>query len=407
MRCRHCSSELSHLFVDLGFQPPSNAYLDHKGLSGPEVTYPLRVRICDNCWLAQTEDYAAAEEFFSPDYAYLSSASSSWVTHAAAYVEMISERLSLGPDSFVIEVAANDGYLLQNFIKAGVPCLGIEPTDIAADIAEGKGIPVLRKFFGEALGKELAADGKQVDLICGNNVYAHVPDINDFTKGFTAVLKPEGVVTLEFPHLMRLVEENQFDTIYHEHFSYLSLIAVESIFEAAGLRIFDVDELPTHGKSLRIYGCRKDASHAKTDAVDALREEELSRGMATLDYYLGFQKRTDEIKNRLWEFLLEAHRAGKTVLAYGAAAKGNTLLNYAGVRADMIPYVFDAATSKQNMYLPGSHIPIRPPEELEKMHADYILILPWNLVDEISSQLRPTVGPDTKFARAIPELSVF
>lgn len=407
MLCRHCKAELSDIFVDLGHAPPSNAYLDDAALNAPEITYPLRIFVCSNCFLVQTEDFAAADVFFSPDYAYLSSASTSWLAHAASYVSMISDRLGLGPDSFVVEIASNDGYLLKNFVEAGVPCLGIEPTDSTAEIAEARGIPVIREFFGEALGKRLAAEGRKADLMCGNNVYAHVPDINDFTAGFAAALKPEGVVTLEFPHLMRLVEENQFDTIYHEHFSYLSLIAVERIFAANGLRLFDVEELPTHGRSLRVYGCLASSARETTEAVARLREEELSRGMASLDFYTGFQARTNEVKNALWEFLLTAHREGKTVVAYGAAAKGNTLLNYAGVRPDMIRFVYDAAPSKQMKYMPGSHIPILPPDQIDAAEPDYVLILPWNLSKEITGALARLRDRGTKFVTAIPEIRVF
>ena len=407
MLCRHCKTELSNIFVDLGFAPPSNAYLDDNALKAPEVNYPLRIFVCDKCFLVQTEDFAEADVFFSPDYAYLSSASTSWLAHAKSYVDMISDRLNLGSDSFVVEIASNDGYLLKNFVEAGVPCLGIEPTDSTAEIAEAKGIPVIREFFGEALGKRLADEGRKADLMCGNNVYAHVPDINDFTAGFAAALKPEGVVTLEFPHLMRLVEENQFDTIYHEHFSYLSLITVERIFAANGLRLFDVEELPTHGKSLRVYGCLASSQREVTQAVTTLRNEELSRGMDTLEFYTGFQTKTDEVKNALWEFLLKAHRAGKSVVAYGAAAKGNTMLNYAGVRPDMIRYVYDAAPSKQNKYMPGSHIPILAPDQIDAANPDYVLILPWNLSKEITTHLAHLRDRGTKFVTAIPEIRVF
>lgn len=407
MNCRHCDAELSQVFLDLGHAPPSNSYLSDATLRAAEVTYPLRLFVCSECRLVQTEDYAAADVFFSPDYAYFSSASRSWVEHASRYVEMISERLGLGSDSFVVEVASNDGYLLRNFVQAGVPCLGIEPTDSTADAAEKLGIPVIREFFGEALGKRLADDGQRADLICGNNVYAHVPDINDFTLGLAAALKPDGVITLEFPHLMRLVEENQFDTVYHEHFSYLALITVERIFGFAGLRVFDVEELPTHGKSLRIYGCLEGASHDTAPAVARLRDEEIARGMDTPAYYEGFQAKADEVKNALWEFLLQAHREGKSVLAYGAAAKGNTMLNYAGVRPDMIPAVFDAAEAKQNMYMPGSHIPILPPDRIEAMAPDYVIILPWNIAKEVTTQLSGLADNGTKFVTAIPHLKVF
>ncbi|MBN2907060.1 MAG: methyltransferase domain-containing protein [Rhodobacteraceae bacterium] len=406
MNCRHCNTPLSQVFLDLGHAPPSNAYLDAAALRAPEITYPLRILVCSDCKLVQTEDYAAAEEFFSPDYAYFSSTSRSWLDHAARYCAMITERLGLDAESLVIEVAANDGYLLRNFVAAGIPCLGIEPTDSTAIAAEALGIPIVREFFGEQMGRRLTTEGRQADLICGNNVYAHVPDINDFTRGLAAVLKPEGVVTLEFPHLLRLIEECQFDTVYHEHFSYLALGVVARIFRAAGLRVFDVEELPTHGGSLRVYGCLPDASYAESPAVARVLAEETRQGLDTLASYSQFQARADAVKNGLLAFLLEAKRTGKSVAAYGAAAKGNTLLNYAGVKPDLIPYVYDAAPSKQNHFMPGSHIPILPPSELESRRPDYVLILPWNIADEVRAQLAPLAEKGTKFVTAVPELKV-
>lgn len=406
MKCRHCSAPLSQAILDLGHAPPSNSYLTPDALRAPETTYPLRLYVCSECWLVQTEDYATADNFFSPEYAYFSSTSKSWLNHAARYVEAITERLGLGLDSMVIEVASNDGYLLRNFVAANIPCLGIEPTEGTANAAELVGVPVLREFFGEAVGRRLAAEGRSADLVCGNNVYAHVPDINDFTRGLAAVLKPEGVVTLEFPHLLRLVEENQFDTVYHEHFSYLSLTVVQRIFSANGLRLFDVEELLTHGKSLRIYGCRSDAAYVEAPGLSRVLDEEAAAGINTLVFYESFQARANEVKNRLLEFLLQARRESKEVLAYGAAAKGNTLLNYAGVRPDLLSAVFDAAPSKQNRFMPGSHIPILPPEDLVSRQPDYVLILPWNIADEVMAQLAPLADQGTKFVTAVPELKV-
>lgn len=405
MKCRHCDAVLEHSFVDLGFSPPSNAYLLAAELSDPEVHYPLRVKVCHHCWLVQTEDYTRAEELFRADYAYFSSTSSSWLEHAADYARMITERLRLGPESFVIEVASNDGYLLKNFVAAGIPCLGIEPTAGTAAAAEVLGIPVMREFFGSALGGRLAVRGLSADLIAGNNVYAHVPDINDFTRGLAAALKPEGTVTLEFPHLVPLIEQTQFDTIYHEHFSYLSLTTVARIFAEAGLRIWDVEELPTHGGSLRVYGCHSEASVATTDRVDALLIREDRFGVTRLETYTKFQQRAERVKDDLLIFLIEQKRAGRSVAAYGAAAKGNTLLNYAGVRRDLLPYVCDAAKSKQAKFLPGSHIPIRSPEALWKNPPDYVVILPRNIAHEVQTQLIGLSHKGVRFVTAVPELN--
>jgi SAM-dependent methyltransferase len=404
--CRHCGSALERVFLDLGYAPPSNAYLHPSALGAPELTFPLRLRVCDTCHLVQTEDFTEADKLFAPDYAYFSSTSKSWLDHAARYARMVTERFSLGKDSHVIEVASNDGYLLKNFVAAGIPCLGIEPTDGTAAAAEALGIPVLRQFFGEALGHRLAREGRQADLIAGNNVYAHVPDINDFTRGLAAALKPEGVVTLEFPHLMRLVEFRQFDTVYHEHFSYLSLVSVNRIFAAAGLRIFDVEELPTHGGSLRVYGCLTGASYATTEKAEAVFAEERARGMEEAAFYTGFQGSADTVKNEFLRFLIDARRDGRSVAGYGAAAKGNTLLNYAGVKPDLLPFICDAAKSKQGMLMPGSHIPILPPDALSERRPDYVLILPWNIADEVRRQLSPLADAGTKFVTAVPELRI-
>jgi len=406
MKCRHCAAPLSHSFLDLGFAPPSNAYLTVADLTRPEKYFPLKIRVCDRCWLVQTEDSAATDELFKPDYAYFSSTAASWLAHAASYAEKMTRQFGLSRDSLVIEVACNDGYLLKNFVADGIPCLGIEPTAGTAAAAERLGIPVIREFFGERLGKQLAADGKQADLVAGNNVYAHVPDIGDFTRGLKAALKPGGTITLEFPHLMRLIERTQFDTVYHEHFSYLSLYTVERIFAAAGLRVFDVEELSTHGGSLRIYGCHAADARPTSAAVGALVEEEAQRGLRSLATYRDFQARADRVKDDLLSFLLEQKRRGKKVAGYGAAAKGNTLLNYAGVKPDLLPFVCDAAAAKQGKFMPGSHIPIVPPAALNLERPDYLLILPWNIAAELKQQNAKLAELGTKFITAVPTLAV-
>lgn len=406
MNCRHCKTPLQHVFLDLGFAPPSNAYLTPSDLQAPEKYYPLRLRVCDRCWLVQTEDYACAAELFDNDYAYFSSTSQTWLKHAADYADMITTRLQLGKDSRVIEVAANDGYLLRNFLRAGIPCLGIEPTASTAAAAEQLGIPILRDFFGERIGRQLARTGRSGDLIAGNNVYAHVPDINDFTLGLKAALKPGGTITLEFPHLMRLIEHTQFDTVYHEHFSYLSLYTVVRIFETAGLRVWDIEELSTHGGSLRIYGCHAKEARQTSPAVSAMLDEEARRGLQALATYQDFQSRADRVKDDLLAFLIEQKRSGKKVAAYGAAAKGNTLLNYAGVKLDLLPFVCDAAVAKQGKFMPGSHIPILPPAVLLEQRPDYLVILPWNIAAEVKQQNARLGELGTKFVTAVPKLEI-
>lgn len=404
MNCRHCKAPLEHLFLDLGSAPPSNAYLTTAELRRPERHYPLRLFVCDRCWLVQTEDYAEASELFDADYAYFSSVSALWLDHAARYAAQITERLGLGADSLVIEVASNDGYLLKNFVAAGIPCLGIEPTASTAAAAEALGVPVLRRFFGLDLARELAAEGRQADLIAGNNVYAHVPDINDFTAGLKAALKAGGTITLEFPHLMPLIDQTQFDTVYHEHFSYLSLFTVGRIFAAAGLKLIDVEPLTTHGGSLRVYGAHADDPRPQGRSVAELLAEEADYGLRRLSAYLGFQARAERVKDDLLCFLIEQKRAGRTVAGYGAAAKGNTLLNFAGVRPDLLAYVCDAAPSKQGKFLPGSRIPIRAPEALERDPPDVVLILPWNIRDEVTRALAPLAERGTEFVVAVPEM---
>ena len=404
MNCRHCDHPLTFPFLDLGFAPPSNAYLTQADLVQPERHYPLKLFVCDSCWLVQTEDYASREALFDADYAYFSSTSESWLAHARHYASSITEELSLSRDSFVIEVASNDGYLLRNFVAAKIPCLGIEPTASTVARAEQLGIPVRREFFGEALARNLAETGPLADLIIGNNVFAHVPDVNDFTAGLKTVLKPGGTITLEFPHLVKLLDEVQFDTVYHEHFSYFSLQAVEHIFLASGLRVWRVEELTTHGGSLRVYGCH--AYNARKDdvSVERIRALEQARGITALDTYRDFQQKADTAKNGLLRFLLDCKDKGIKVGAYGAAAKGNTLLNYAGVKPDLLPYVCDAAPSKQGKFMPGSHVPIVSAAELAAAHPDIVLILPWNISHEVVAQQRPVLGPNVRFAVAMPSV---
>ena len=405
MNCRHCQTPLNHTFLDLGFAPPSNAYLTAADLMKPEKYYPLKIQVCDHCWLVQTEDYAEAGELFNSEYAYFSSTSASWLKHAEKYAESMICELSLDSESMVMEVAANDGYLLKNFVAAGIPCLGIEPTDSTAEAAERLGIPVLREFFGEKLGRQLAAQGRQADLIAGNNVYAHVPNINDFTRGLKAALKTNGTITLEFPHLMRLIQNNQFDTAYHEHFSYLSLGVVKRIFEAAELRVLKVEELKTHGGSLRVYGCHADDSRSTDSSVTAVLTQEKKFGLEELDTYLEFQPKAETLKDDLLKFLIEKKEQGKKVAAYGAAAKGNTLLNFAGVKSDLLSFVCDAAPAKQNKYMPGSHIPILSPDRILETNPDYILILPWNIAEEVVEQFEGTFKT-SNFVVAVPCLKV-
>jgi SAM-dependent methyltransferase len=405
MKCRSCRAEVQRPFLDLGTAPPSNSYVSAAALQGPETWYPLRVMVCERCWLVQTEDYAHHEALFSSDYAYFSSFSSSWLEHARCYVEKMVGRFELGPSSLVVEVAANDGYLLQYVKSRGIPCLGIEPTHSTAEVARNRGIEVVEEFFGVSLADNLASRGRSADLIAANNVLAHVPDINDFVAGFTRLLKPRGVATFEFPHLLRLVQDCQFDTVYHEHFSYLSLTSLGSLFERNGLTIFDVEELDTHGGSLRIYVQRRDsASHALSPAVQRLINIEERAGMRSVGYYDGFQPRADVVKDDLLRFLLQAKRDGKRVGAYGAAAKGNTLLNYAGVRSDLLPWVVDRNPAKQGKFMPGSRIPIVTEERLRQDRPDFVLILPWNLRAEIMEQLAYVRDWDAQFVTAVPQL---
>lgn len=407
MKCRHCRTELTLSLIDLVTSPPSNAYLTQQMLQVPEKYFPLRVLVCAKCWLVQTEDYAGADELFSADYAYFSSFSTTWLKHAEKYVADMAARFELNESSHIVEVAANDGYLLQ-FAKAkGIPCLGIEPTTSTANAARAKGIEIVEAFFGVKLAQELVAQGKQADLTAANNVLAHVPDINDFVGGFAAILKPAGVSTFEFPHLLSLVTENQFDTIYHEHYSYLSLTAVKRIFEHNELSVFDVEELPTHGGSLRVYAQRKDTGrHETSQSVANMLKKEVDAGMTSIAFYTGFQDKANRVKNDFLAFLIDARRAGKTVIGYGAAAKGNTLMNYTGVRPDLLAYVVDRNPAKLDKFLPGCRIPIVGESKLKQTRPDYVVILPWNLRTEVVEQLAYIRDWGGQFVTAVPTLKI-
>ncbi|WP_301100603.1 class I SAM-dependent methyltransferase [Propionivibrio sp.] len=407
MKCRHCASELRLPFLDLGSAPPSNAYLTRDRLHAPETCFPLRLMVCESCWLVQTEDYAGREALFTGDYAYFSSFSTSWLTHAQRYVQAMSERFGLNMSSRVVEIAANDGYLLQYVQAAGIPCYGVEPTASTAAAARAKGLAIVERFFCSEVADQLAADGQQADLIVANNVLAHVPDINDFVGGFYRLLKPRGVATFEFPHLLRMVQEKQFDTAYHEHYSYLSLTTVEHIFARNGLTVFDVEELPTHGGSLRIYGQRSDSGQQEVSPdVARVRKVEAQAAMNTTAFYSGFQAMAERVKNDFVAFLIDAKRQGLKVGAYGAAAKGSTLLNYAGIRPDLIAFVIDRNPAKQGKFMPGSHIGIVEEAQLTLTKPDYVVILPWNLKAEISLQLDYVKAWGGQMVTAIPNLHV-
>ncbi|MDP2480836.1 MAG: class I SAM-dependent methyltransferase [Candidatus Palauibacterales bacterium] len=405
--CRFCGAPLTRTVVDLGMSPLANAYLEPEQLGEGEMFYPLHARVCEDCFLVQLEKFEQPEVIFG-DYAYFSSYSDSWLKHAEAYVRMATDRFGLGQDSLVVELASNDGYLLQYFVEHDVPVLGVEPAANVAAAAEEKGIPTRVRFFGEAMARDLAEEGLRADLIIGNNVLAHVPELNDFVTGMRHLLKPRGVITMEFPHLVRLIEGNQFDTIYHEHFSYYSFLTVERIFAAHGLTLFDVEELPTHGGSLRIYGRHEeDDSHPVGERVGALRAREREGGYDTLAPYLAFGERVNRTKRRLLSFLVQAKNEGKSVVGYGAAAKGNTLLNYCGVRTDFLDYVVDRSPHKQDRHLPGTRIPIVAPERIAETRPDYVLILPWNLRDEIAGQMEHVRAWGGRFVVPIPEVAVF
>jgi SAM-dependent methyltransferase len=404
--CRFCGAGLHHSFVDLGMSPLANTYLTAAQLNQMEPFYPLHVYVCEHCFLVQLEEFASPEHIFS-DYAYFASYSDTWLHHAQLYVEMAIERFGLDAHSRVVEIASNDGYLLQYFVAKGIPVLGIEPAANVAETAIQKGIPTRIEFFGADAARHLHAEGLQADLIVGNNVLAHVPKLNDFVRGLKLLLQPHGVITLEFPHLLCLMAENQFDTIYHEHFSYFSFSTVEQIFAAHGLTLFDVEALPTHGGSLRIYAGRADdASITLAPRVADLKAKEEAAGLTRLDSYLAYTERVKETKRKLLTFLMAAKRAGKSIVGYGAAAKGNTMLNYCGIRSDFIDYTVDRSPHKQGRFLPGTHLPIYHPDKIKETRPDYLLILPWNLVDEISEQMGYIREWGGQFVVPIPEARV-
>lgn len=404
--CRSCGVELHYTFVDLGMSPLCESYVNIEQLNQVEAFYPLHVYVCEGCFLVQLCEYVSPEKIFS-DYAYFSSYSDSWLRHVKDYTEMTIARFGLNASSQVVEIASNDGYLLQYFVERHIPVLGIEPAANVAAIAQQKGIPSITRFFGENTARELVSTGKRADLLIGNNVLAHVPDINDFVKGMKIVLKPDGVITMEFPHLMRLMEENQFDTIYHEHFSYLSYTTVEKIFAAHGLRLFDVEEIPTHGGSLRIFACHEeDGSKPVCRRVIELREGEEIAGFGRLDHYFSFTERVKETKRKLLDFLIKAKRERRTIVGYGAPGKGNTLLNYCGIRTDFLDYVVDRSPYKQGKFLPGTHIPIFHPDRIRETRPDYVLILPWNLKNEVMEQNAYIRAWGGQFVVPIPEVKV-
>lgn len=405
MNCRFDGEPLSHVFVDLGTSPPSNAYLTEDQLNEQELYYPLKLWVSERTFLVQVDEVKKATEIFNHEYAYFSSFSSSWLAHCRQYAMEVIERFDLNKDTQVIEIASNDGYLLQYFKEKGIPVLGIEPTKNTAKVAIEKGILTITKFFGIDTAEDLVNSGKKADLLIGNNVLAHVPNINDFVGGLKILLNEQGVITMEFPHLLHLILHNQFDTIYHEHFSYFSLYTVRQIFEAHDLGIFDVDELSTHGGSLRIYAQHKGIRKIET-SINELIEKERKHKLFEIDTYLNFQQQIQHIKNDLLSFLVEQKRLGKKVAAYGAAAKGNTLLNYCGIKSDLIAFVADLSPHKQGKYLPGSRIPIYAPDEIGKQKPDYILILPWNIKDEIMNQLSSIHHWGGKFVVPIPDLKV-
>lgn len=402
MKCRFCKNELKIEFVDLTNSPASNSYLSLEQLNEPEVFYPLKIFVCSECKLVQVDEYKKSDDIFDNDYAYFSSYSTSWLAHAKDYVESMTKRLSLDENSKVTEIASNDGYLLQFFQEKNIPCIGIEPTSNTAAVAREKGIDVIGDFFGSVLAKTL----DKSDLILGKNVLAHVPDINDFVKGLKTALKPNGTVTMEFPHLLNLLKENQFDTIYHEHFSYLSFYTVQKIFINQGLKLYDVEKYPTHGGSIRIFATHQDNSIETSPNVENMLNEEESFGLFDIEIYKGFQEKADKVKNDLLDFLVQAKKESKTVVGYGAAAKGNTLLNYAGVKNDLINFVIDKSPYKQDKYLPGSHIPILNEEVLRQSKPAYVLILPWNLKDEVADQLSYIKEWGGRFVVAVPSLNI-
>jgi SAM-dependent methyltransferase len=404
--CRFCGAQLHHTVVDLGMSPLCESYIPEEKVNAMEPFYPLHVKVCDQCYLVQLDEYVSAEDIYS-EYAYFSSFSDSWLKHVSDFTDMIVERLGLDENSFVVELASNDGYLLKNFVTKNIPCLGIEPAANIAKTAEANGVPSLVRFFGENTAKDMVANGQQADLIIGNNVLAHVPDLNDFVKGIKTLLKLEGTVSIEFPHLMRLMEQNQYDTIYHEHFCYFSWITVEKVFAAHGMRLFDVEELPTHGGSIRIFGCH--SSRAETPLTNRaleLRERELAAGFDRMETYADFGEKVKESKRSLLNFLIDTKRAGKMIAGYGAPGKGNTLLNYCGIREDFVDFTVDRNPYKHGKLLPGTRIPVFPVEKINEEKPDYILILPWNIKEEIMKQMAHIREWGGKFVVPIPTTEV-
>jgi 2-polyprenyl-3-methyl-5-hydroxy-6-metoxy-1,4-benzoquinol methylase len=408
MNCRFCQNKLTHQFVDLGFSPPSNSFLKLEQLNQPETFYPLRIMVCEKCYLVQIDEFASHEDIFNSDYVYFSSFSKSWLKHAKKYTDMMIKRFKFDDKSQVIEIASNDGYLLQYFQQKGISVLGIEPTSNTAAVAKEKGIDSIIDFFGVPLATKLSEQGTKADLLLGNNVLAHVPDIRDFVGGLKILLNSNGIITFEFPHLLQMIDKNQFDTIYHEHFSYLSLTTVRQIFNEFGLDVFDVEELPTHGGSLRIFAKHiENISIPNSDCVLSMLEKENQFGLTKINTYQNYQESSEKVKNDFLLFLLNAKNQKKKVVAYGAAAKGVTLLNFCGVRKDLIHFVVDASPHKQSKFLPGIHIPVVNEEEIRKYKPDYVVILPWNLKDEISDQLNYVRSWDAKFVVAVPKIEVF
>jgi hypothetical protein len=406
MQCRFCGNNLTTEFINLVNSPPSNSFLNKDQLNEPEIFYPLKLFVCDKCFLVQIDEYKKSDEIFNSDYVYFSSFSQSWLEHSKKYVEMIVKRLGLNGSSLVAEIASNDGYLLQYFKQIGIPCYGIEPAINTALVAKQKGIDVIENFFDAALATKLADEGKRVDLLLGNNVLAHVPNINDFVAGLKTLIKDKGAITMEFPHILNLIKQNQFDTIYHEHFSYFSFYTVNKIFKAHGLNIFDVEELPTHGGSLRIYATHEEFKIPASDSVKLMLVKEENFGITKIDTYSSFSEKVEKVKNNLLEFLILAKKDGKKVAGYGAAAKGNTLLNYCGIKKDLISFVVDKSPYKQGKFLPASHIPVFNEDFLKKEKPDYILILPWNIKSEIIKQLSYIHVWGGKFVLAIPYLEI-
>ncbi|MDD5462473.1 MAG: class I SAM-dependent methyltransferase [Methylococcales bacterium] len=405
--CRFCNTPLKHTLVDLGMSPLCENFLSAEQLNHMEPFYPLRVYVCESCFLAQLEEYVSPEEIFN-EYAYFSSYADSWLQHAKNYTDLMIERFGINTDSFVVELASNDGYLLKNFVEKNIPVLGVEPAANVAKVAVGKGVPTIVEFFGENMAKDMVSKGEKADLVLGNNVLAQVPDLNDFVSGMKVLLKPEGIITIEFPHLVRLMEENQFDTIYHEHFSYFSFISVEKIFAAHKLTIFDVEELSTHGGSLRIYAKHSDdESKPLSDRVTELRSREENLGLTQMETYSAFSEQVKETKRKLLEFLIKVKREGKTVCGYGAPGKGNTLLNYCAIRTDFLDYTVDRNPYKHGKFTPGTHIPIFPPEKIRETRPDYLLILPWNVKEEIMKQQAYIKEWGGQFIVPIPEVKVY